>query len=91
MAWGVLPQRQCDQRAAQRLRQQLRCTLPIVVFSAEVGEATLEQVALAGATDLLPKPATPRMVLDMIYKHCPSRPAGAAELWVEWRSRERTR
>eukprot|EP00667_Euglena_gracilis_P002153 EG_transcript_2153 len=60
--------------ATQRLRQQLRCTLPIVVFSAEVGEATLEQVALAGATDLLPKPATPRMVLDMIYKHCPSHP-----------------
>eukprot|EP00668_Euglena_longa_P006789 GGOE01008113.1.p1 GENE.GGOE01008113.1~~GGOE01008113.1.p1 ORF type:complete len:767 (-),score=204.26 GGOE01008113.1:2174-4153(-) len=58
--------------ATQHLRQKLCCTSPIVVFSAEVGEATLEQVARAGATDLLQKPAMPRMVLDMIYKHCPS-------------------
>jgi two-component system sensor histidine kinase/response regulator len=57
--------------ATQFIRREIQAKMPIVVFSAEVGEAVLQQATQAGATDFLPKPATPEMVIDMLQKYCP--------------------
>eukprot|EP00667_Euglena_gracilis_P004122 EG_transcript_4139 len=56
--------------ATRHIRHQLQGGMPIVVFSAEVGESTLQQVAQAGATDFLPKPASPQLVAEMLRRHC---------------------
>lgn len=52
--------------ATQYLREQLRVTMPIVMFSAETGQEIWEQARKAGATGMLGKPFTSESLAQML-------------------------